>query len=156
MGYNLKQAATNNTNGFKALPEDRYLVIIEDGKATKTKLGKDMINWTLKIVKGKYENRKIWVNSNLEGIGLSILSSIASACNSDICEKDDVSIEEIIKALRGKKCSAFIEPDRVLDNGKQTYKVSGYKKIETASTNVPDNIADDVMLDTEVDGSVLF
>lgn len=63
MAFNLD--LTDVKSGYDPLPNGTYDVVVDDCEEVESTTGKPMIKWTLKVLGGEYDGRKLFVNTVL-------------------------------------------------------------------------------------------
>lgn len=134
MGINLKEINDNsNTNTeFKALPDDRYTLVIDSATLGTAKNGTtEMIKVAFTVTDGKFKNRKLWTNFTLTQKSYVFILGLLKAIKSPLVEAADVEYDEICKALVKGKCTAWVETSAGF-NGKPQNNLSKFAAIEGA------------------------
>ena len=130
MGINFKKIGEKADNtDFQPLPEDRYNVKITEAKTAKTKNDNDMITVTFDVTDGDFTNRKLWSNFTLTEKAYVYIYTLLKAVGSNLIDEEDVTIEDISKALIGGKCSVMTGIETGT-NGKPRNTISNYKSLE--------------------------
>lgn len=129
----VKSQANSNTGEFEPIPMDRFILTAEKAEASKTQKGGDKIQVTFVIESGeqsqkKYAKRKIWHSFNIGGKSNIYLFNYLQAISSPLVDQDDVTLEDICKAIQGSKVSALAEPGMSSTN-KPVSNLSNFKAI---------------------------
>ncbi len=127
MKLNLKNIQQNSGDGeYTPIAEGRYDLEIESGQEKTARSGNQMLEFTLKVIGPDFANRKVWANiSLLESAQIYLIRLLEAAGKEEIIE-NDVSTEDIIKALVGQKVSGYIKQRTNPNSGKTTNSVENF------------------------------
>ena len=104
---------SNNNDGFDALPEGRYNLVVE---AAEQKIAKSsqrpMIEVTFRVIDGKYKNRKLWHNFSLTEKAAIFLYNFLKATGSSLIDEEDVNTKTIIEHITGRYVTAWTQPGK--------------------------------------------
>ena len=127
MNLNLKSIKENSGDGeFSPISEGRYDLEIESGQEKTARSGNQMLEFTLKVIGPDFANRKVWANiSLLETAQIYLIRLLEAAGKEDVI-KEDVSTEDVIKALVGEKVSGYIKIRNNPTSGKATNQVENF------------------------------
>ena len=119
MSWNFKTATTDLKDGFAPVVEGRYTMAIEDAEIKKASTGTTMLQVTLVITgDGDFKNRKVWKSFALDKPkSMRYVIDFLKAVGTDVWEKDDVSNDDLIKAVKESKgVNAYLPPGKT-NNG---------------------------------------
>jgi len=122
-------ANEHEPQSFDVLPPGEYEVCITGSQMKPTKTGGEMLELTLQILSGEYQNRKLWdrlnlVNSNPEAV------KIANGTLSSICRAVGVLTPKDSSELHNKPLIAKIAIQKATEKYDESNKVKAYKPRE--------------------------
>jgi hypothetical protein len=119
MSWNFKTATTELKDGFAPVVEGRYTMSVEDAEIKTAKTGTTMLQVTLVVSDdGDFKNRKVWKSFALDKPkSIRYVIDFLKASGTKVWEKDDVSNEDLLQAVR--ECTginAYLTPGKT-NNG---------------------------------------
>ena len=132
MAWNFKTATTDLKDGFAPVVEGRYTMAIEDAEIKKASTGTTMLQVTLVITgDGDFKNRKVWKSFALDKPkSMRYVIDFLKAVGTDVWEKDDVSNDDLIKAVKESKgVNAYLTPGKT-NNGNDITNADKFMSIK--------------------------
>lgn len=110
MQFNLSNVneAGNQSNEYKALPEDRYTLRVENAEFKMSRTNKPLIETTFVVADGKFAKRKIWNNYFLTEKAVPIFKKLLTTINSPLAEKAGVEGHDLAAAIQGATVSYMV------------------------------------------------
>ena len=111
--WNFKEAAASTDEGFAPITEGRYNMTIDDAVIKPASTGTMMLNITMSISDdGDFKNRKVWQNFALDKPkSQRFVIQFLKACGTDVWQKDGVTDDDLIGALKDcKGINAYLTP----------------------------------------------
>lgn len=109
MGINFKKVAETSSGSFDPLPENRYIVTVENAELKTASTGNEMIGVQFNVADGEFKGRKLWHNFTLTPKSYVYLFNFLKAAGSDLITKDDVEPTELADSMLGMTVSAYVE-----------------------------------------------
>lgn len=140
MKLNLKSIKENSGDGeYSPISEGRYDLEIESGQEKTARSGNQMLEFTLKVIGPDFANRKVWANiSLLESAQIYLIRLLEAAGKEEVIQ-EDVSSEDVIKALVGQKVSGYIKQRTNPNSGKTTNSVENFAEPMGVGSSATDN-----------------
>lgn len=91
---------------FETIPEGQYNAKIESATYDPTRKS---IGWCFKILKEKYQNRKIWKNTPTEGKGMYFTNLLLAPFDQKIDDKNLESLPQILEMIVLKNVLLYVE-----------------------------------------------
>tara|TARA_Y100000310_G_C20412055_1_gene682496 strand:- start:110 stop:520 length:411 start_codon:yes stop_codon:yes gene_type:complete len=114
---------------FAPISEGRYVVKCLEAKLGTSQAGNEMINCTFEIVgNDDYKNRKVWHTFSLVQKALFNLKNYLQACDNELVNSPSADSAEVVKALVGTSCTAFMQPAKT-NTGKDVTKLSNWTAV---------------------------
>ena len=132
MAWNFKSAAADMPDGFAPVNEGRYTLNIDDAQITTASTGTTMLQVTMSISDdGEFKNRKVWKSFALDKPkSMRYVIDFLKAVGTDVWEKDDVSNDDLIKAVKESKgVNAYLTPGKT-NNGNDITNADKFMSIK--------------------------
>ena len=132
MSWNFKTATTDLKDGFAPVTEGRYTMAIEDAEIKTASTGTTMLQVTLVITgDGDFKNRKVWKSFALDKPkSMRYVIDFLKAAGTNVWEKDDVTNDDLIKAVKGSEgVNAYLTPGKT-NNGNDITNADKFMSIK--------------------------
>jgi len=130
--WNFKEAASATDEGFAPITEGRYNMAIEDAIIKPASTGTIMLNITMVVNDdGDFKNRKVWQSFALDKPkSQRFVIQFLKACGTDVWQKDNVSDDDLINAVKGSKgINAYLTPAKT-NTGNDTTNASKFMSLD--------------------------
>jgi uncharacterized protein DUF669 len=113
------------------LPEDDYLVVVEEVNQTESASGNDQLEFVFKVKEGKYEDNPLWFYCPLSDTSLWKLHGLLTALGEEVPDDEmDVDLEDLV----GKELMAVVTHE-TFEGVKRSKMTDFYPVEESASTS---------------------
>tara|TARA_Y100001938_G_scaffold127581_2_gene180585 strand:- start:3178 stop:3615 length:438 start_codon:yes stop_codon:yes gene_type:complete len=132
MSWNFKTATTDLKDGFAPVTEGRYTMAIEDAEIKTASTGTTMLQVTLVINgDGDFKNRKVWKSFALDKPkSMRYVIDFLKAAGTNVWEQDNVTNEDLIKAVKGSAgVNAYLTPGKT-NNGNDITNADKFMSIK--------------------------
>lgn len=132
MAWNFKEAASSTDEGFAPITEGRYNMAIEDATIKPASTGTIMLNITMAVSDdGDFKNRKVWQSFALDKPkSQRFVIQFLKACGTDVWQKDNVSDDDLINAVKASKgINAYLTPAKT-NTGNDTTNASKFMTMD--------------------------
>jgi hypothetical protein len=135
MPINFADISTNqNTeggqDGFAAIPEGRYTVLVEEAKPGISQTGNEKLSATFVILdEGSFKGRKLWHDFSAAPKAQVFMKYFLEAVKSNIAQSKNATLKDVAIDVKNKKCTVYVEQG-VTNNGNPRNILSKFKPLD--------------------------